>query len=476
MLTFYKEPTSLVKAALSDVDKTLYSGPPGDAYMTAAAERELQEIAKILGQSVETVRAQLQETRERITEEQGQKASRSQAVMAMGVTFQQWNELRLKCYEPEKYLQSSLRLVRAVEALLAHIPLVLSSNSPTGVIERVIDVLGLGHLRHRFCLVGPDTAGHPKPNAAYFQYAFAQCPGIPVTSFAVIGDRPANDLETPVRMGVDAAIHVQNVDDTIAAFWSLARQIELGADQLLMSVPQIAAGAFRRGQTRTLAITGQAGSGKTTLARRIQSAAERAGIPVHLLSLDKYFKLSSAARKVWLAEAEGNPELLQQRRDQLTWWDFEKLLADLEKLSQGDGIYREGVYNRADAGELTGTLSIPACDGRGRLIVLEGVGLPHLNGGAPITQMIFTHADPHVRFARIRARDRQRRPEYSTTVDRFKLTQEFERPYFAEHWGKIDTHVNNAGVIPSLAVGLTTEEALHLNSSTLMCGIPEREA
>lgn len=194
-------------------------------------------------------------------------------------------------------------------------------------------------------------------------------------------------------------------------------------------------------------ITGQAGAGKTNrVSPLVMQIADEHGFTAALLPLDAFFRYSTAQRTAWLQEGERiGPEEAARRRDQMSWWDFDKALATLAALKRGEEVHLTKVYNRKDHGELTGEVHIVP-PSSGMLVVFEGVAICHMNGG--VDTLMFVHAPPEVRFDRLLQRDPHRKGEKAR--ERFALTEAFERPYFRKHWGSIHLHVDNSVDTPRM--------------------------
>ncbi len=193
------------------------------------------------------------------------------------------------------------------------------------------------------------------------------------------------------------------------------------------------------GKINVVRITGQAGAGKTNhVTPLVKQIAHEQGFWTGELPLDTFFKLSSEDRARWLAEGEQiSPDEGARRRDQLTWWDFNLAHKTISTIKDGKPVHLNGIYNRADQGRLTGRLSLqPAGEG---LLIFEGVALPHIPGEG---LNLYVHAPKHVRFPRLLERDKHRGPEEAQR--RFKLTEEFEKRYFADHWHLIHHCIDNS--------------------------------
>ena len=106
--------------------------------------------------------------------------------------------------------------------------------------------------------------------------------------------------------------------------------------------------ARRAGRERILlGVCGRAGSGKTTLARRIVRALKRAGTDALRYSGDWRFVHDSPSRKRLLEEsAKDGLSAYLASLDQRRWWDFEAVRRDLRALTDGNGVTLAQAYDR----------------------------------------------------------------------------------------------------------------------------------
>jgi len=211
--------------------------------------------------------------------------------------------------------------------------------------------------------------------------------------------------------------------------------------QNVTTLRAIVEGLLGYGKISILGITGQAGAGKSTVvASRVTRIAEQNNFPVARLELDYFFKLSSRARRDWIAEGEKISKAEGDfRKDQVNWWDFAKTEAVLQSLKEGKQVSLSNVYNRNDNGELTGEVKIEPAE-IGMLIIFEGVAVCHLK---LIDALIYVHAPSSVRSNRIFARDRARRSK-EENMRRFMLTESFEARYFRTYWNRIQYFLDNS--------------------------------
>ena len=195
------------------------------------------------------------------------------------------------------------------------------------------------------------------------------------------------------------------------------------------------------GEVSILGITGQAGAGKTNyITPRIKKIAESYGVPADYLGMDSFFRLSSRGRKSWIEEGgKISDEEAAYRKDQINWWDFDWAFESLYRLKEGKPLSLEGVYNRSDGGELTGTVHIEPPN-EGMLLIFEGVPIAHLKHA--MNKLAFVYAPSDIRLNRLRDRDRHRKGD--EVKERFRITQDFETRYYPRYWEAIDMFLDNS--------------------------------
>ena len=195
------------------------------------------------------------------------------------------------------------------------------------------------------------------------------------------------------------------------------------------------------GQVSVIAVSGQAGAGKTSLTRDFVSSWESYanGVPVAELGLDRYFRMSSADRKRWIEQGQeiGEEEYLK-RSNNLAWFDFERIHDDLSSLKRGNPIQMRNVYDKK-SGELSASLDIYPGDA-GLVVISDGVFLLHFPEGI-FDRIVYVHADAGSRKARVTERDGHRKgPE--ALAQRRQETQRSELPYMEQHIGAVHVLVD----------------------------------
>lgn len=160
-----------------------------------------------------------------------------------------------------------------------------------------------------------------------------------------------------------------------------------------------------------VAITGASGSGKTTLVKALADHYQKAGLDVSIVHLDWYYK--------GRAPELGITEFLKQNFDHPSALNFERFMADLKKLLQGESItapcvdYEKGTFLRIEEAHPVK----PA-----RLILVEGtlVCLPEED---LYRLRVYAKAPSGICLARRAERDKtERKLDYEHTLAAFKKT------------------------------------------------------
>ncbi len=213
---------------------------------------------------------------------------------------------------------------------------------------------------------------------------------------------------------------------------------------------------MKKSEIAVVGVTGRNGAGKSSkVAPAIKLIAQESGVLAHILPLDAFLILSSADRAAWITEGDQvGVEQSTRRRNELNWWDFNKLDAHIQNWKNGNPIHLKQIRNPADGGRLTGELLVPAPEKRA-VLILEGKGVAHLDYH---DVLFFVHAPSYVRLERLRRRDTYRTPE--ETEARFQITERFEEWYFAQHKDRIHFWVDNSSQDKDLLVSTDLEEIL----------------
>jgi uridine kinase len=162
-----------------------------------------------------------------------------------------------------------------------------------------------------------------------------------------------------------------------------------------------------KGRSLLVGVCGRAGAGKTTMTNKIVEELNSHEINSIAHSGDWRFKLDSQGRKK-LFENKWREGINQYSLavNQFTWWDFDNILLDLDKLSKGQEITIKNAYDR-----LTGKkdLEINLFGGSERIIFYEC----NILGGVEILEkldlILLVNTPEDICFERIIKKDLSRR-------------------------------------------------------------------
>lgn len=423
-------PQAKAKGFILDVDGTLYQN---EGYRKDVARRELEAIGTSFGWTTEESAERVKQHRDNLSQQLGRPARLTETVLNLGLTREWWDQIRTSVYRPEEFLTEDTRIATVLGRIVENHKVAVATNSPSNVAYRILKLLGVKDgLIQKIDVVGPDKVGVSKPDPEFF-VKLAQRLGIPSEEIVSIGDDEQNDAYPAIEVGMGAIV-VSDVNHLSAAIERTTHEKEFEKFDL----EAFALSQYRPGDVRIVTLTGRAGAGKTTTAKKIVEIYQSHGVPAAALGLDAFFIKSSAGRKAWLEEGKQiGPEEYAKRSDQAVWWNFEKAEQTLNALKSGEPVHLTNIYDRANKGELTGELKITP-DSRGMVVVFEGVAAAHLSSD----EVLFVAAHPKVRRERLLGRDIYRAAD--AAVERFKITQSFENRYFDKHAIRASTIVDNS--------------------------------
>lgn len=203
-----------IEGLILDMDGTLYPYSPqeGKPYLDESAEGEWQFIAQNLGLSVSDAKGAVQAKKGEIERRTGRVTSLTCTLVELGIEKQAWDRIRAECYFPERHLKPNPRLRAALAQVPADVRVLIFSNSPRKVAERVVRTIGIHDLGIR--VLGVDEVTTFKPDPAAFDKA-ARIAGVPMEALVSVGDRRDIDCLVPLEVGYGGAVHVSGPEDVI---------------------------------------------------------------------------------------------------------------------------------------------------------------------------------------------------------------------------------------------------------------------
>jgi len=171
-------------------------------------------------------------------------------------------------------------------------------------------------------------------------------------------------------------------------------------------------------------ICGRAGAGKTTLANKL---AEEFGNKAVMYSGDWRFKQDSKERKKCLEEKwKAGINAYMYAINQMTWWDFDAIEKDLDKLSKGKELYINGAYDRTTGKK---SLSLIKNETEQSIVLYENCILGGIEILKKLDIIIYVATPDEVCFSRIVKKDFGRRT-MSEIAGRYLITSFSENKFF----------------------------------------------
>ena len=138
-------------------------------------------------------------------------ATTTEAVLSLGITREQWNDLRCRAWKPEEWLKDDPELCVTLMCMQERYKIAFATNSPRGVGLRVLKALGIGIVMPDAIVFGPESFGVSKPNPDFF-VRIAEQLGLLPSQCCSIGDREESDGTPAIIAGYAGALIVQSRD------------------------------------------------------------------------------------------------------------------------------------------------------------------------------------------------------------------------------------------------------------------------
>ncbi len=207
---------------LFDIDDTLYTNPN---YRKEGAKGELCEIAMKLGVDYVTAQERVNAKRSEI-KDAAREPTLTETVYALGITHQQWNELRCRVWRPHEWIAPDPELCTKICWLVrknSRCQIAFGTNSPVDVGRETLRALGIPDI---FRVFGPESFGVSKPEQMFFLKIAASF-ATNADAWISIGDRKMSDAEPALAAGFSGAVIVQGRDDLIEFLNRLLHQEDI---------------------------------------------------------------------------------------------------------------------------------------------------------------------------------------------------------------------------------------------------------
>ena len=202
---------SSVLGLLLDIDNTLYRHP---AYHASGTRGEIAEIGKILEQSHDQVEALISGRKKEIAIRQGRPATMTESVLSLGVTRQQWNELRCRAWQPERWLEQDPQVCEILARLSNRYCIAFGTNSPLAVGRRVLTTIGVSGALPDAPVFGPESFAVSKLDPVFFKEIAGEL-GLTPCECISIGDREEADGTPAITAGYADALILSGSRDEL---------------------------------------------------------------------------------------------------------------------------------------------------------------------------------------------------------------------------------------------------------------------
>jgi len=215
-----------ISALIVDVDETLY--PKHHPYHAAGTQGEIAEIAHILEKPYAETEMRIWSHRQELSVRFGRPAAMTETVMSLGITREQWNELRCRVWRPEEWFSLDTEVCVMLVLLRQRYRIAFGTNSPIAVGRRVLVALGVDKAVPDAPLFGSDALGISKPHSDFF-IRIAERLGFMPYQCLSIGDRVAIDGTPAIAAGYAGALIVPKGRD---AFIAATTQLFIGRERM----------------------------------------------------------------------------------------------------------------------------------------------------------------------------------------------------------------------------------------------------
>jgi FMN phosphatase YigB (HAD superfamily) len=198
------------RALVLDIDNTIYVRT--DEYFAAGSELEMQEVCRILGHPVDEMEKIVETRRAEIAEREGRKAVLTETLYSLGITSEQWSDIRLYAWRPEEWVTKDREMCSALARLSNRYLVAFGTNNGIEIGRRTLQAIGFTEPEYDLHLFGPENLGVSKPEVAFFSRIACLLDTLPHKCVS-IGDREVSDGPPAIEAGYGGAIIVHGSRD-----------------------------------------------------------------------------------------------------------------------------------------------------------------------------------------------------------------------------------------------------------------------
>lgn len=191
-----------VSGLIFDIDNTLYHHPE---YHAVGTRGEISEIARILEHTYDDMKHMIAQRKKAITLRHDRQATMTETVISLGITRQQWNDLRCRAWKPKEWLAVDPEICHMMLYLKDRYQIAFGTNSPIIVGTRVLEAIGMRAIMPEARIFGPESFHVSKPDPKFF-VSIAKELGLQASQCLSIGDREEADGTPAILAGYAAAL------------------------------------------------------------------------------------------------------------------------------------------------------------------------------------------------------------------------------------------------------------------------------
>ncbi len=200
-----------ISGLVFDIDGTLYHHPE---YHAAGTREEISEIGRILGYSYNDMESIIATRKQYIALQLNRQATMTETVLSLGITREQWNDLRCRAWQPEQWLTIDKEICRMMMQLKNRYKIAFGTNSPLAIGKQVLRMIGITAIMPNAHIFGSESFGISKPNPDFFSLIALRLE-LMTSQCLSIGDREEADGTPAIAAGYRDALIVSGNRDAL---------------------------------------------------------------------------------------------------------------------------------------------------------------------------------------------------------------------------------------------------------------------
>jgi HAD superfamily hydrolase (TIGR01549 family) len=203
-----------IQAMVFDIDNTCYDNP---AYREFTKWGMYNGVGEILGLSAEETAERVRARKKALIAERNTLVTLTDTILSLGLSRQQWHQVRIVALQPQGYIQPDLPLCNLLVEAEMMFRLAFATNSPEIVGRKILGQIGLPESSDAFNIIGADTFEISKPQPEFF-LKVCELLGVSPKHCLSIGDREDIDCSPALAADYAGAVFVPEMRAGTAAF------------------------------------------------------------------------------------------------------------------------------------------------------------------------------------------------------------------------------------------------------------------